>query len=466
MISDDEMSDEDQNKSVLIVDNKKKKNLRCRHEKCESPTEFAERKAVMCATCKSVFHPKCVINQHYDEWLKFMSDKQNSLHWKFFCEFCVKEVKMLMRIKDLLAEFSNDTRANFAQLKSNTSKMQAKMEVIDVNVDKICNLTKKIDDLPTQHKKIENQIIELTLNSALNNKKIDEHQTIAKVIEEKIDDLKFTTTSLEHDETWQTVDSKKKKKPPSFSVMLKTNANKEMSELKKKMYENFIPNEASKIISGKDKLIAMFKNEEEQKNFADAAKTEFGEICNVTMPDRPNRRIKIQYIMVWTDFNDLKKEDIEKHMKDQNAFLNKENCKVVTFFKPKHNGKAIDDKIHVVMEVDQDTYDVAMKQGSIKYLYQEPRVVDGFAISMCGTCLTLDHPTKKCPRDKNNKVCGKCGGNHLAKDCIADKATCVNCVRANEEIKTGNKLDINHSVYDHNCPCYIKKKKFLSSKFA
>jgi len=68
------------------------------------------------------------------------------------------------------------------------------------------------------------------------------------------------------------------------------------------------------------------------------------------------------------------------------------------------------------MEVDAKTYDGAMNHGKNKYLYQEPRIVDGFTLGRCYNCLSLNHKKEDCPV-KEVKTCFNCGGDHIRKDC-------------------------------------------------
>jgi hypothetical protein len=74
------------------------------------------------------------------------------------------------------------------------------------------------------------------------------------------------------------------------------------------MIKDYATNEThvTRIISAKNKLIAVCENEVEQKKFANHVALKFSELCEVELPDRENRRIKALKIEIWTKLEDLK----------------------------------------------------------------------------------------------------------------------------------------------------------------
>ena len=217
------------------------------------------------------------------------------------------------------------------------------------------------------------------------------------------------------------------------------------------------------ITTGKNKIVAVCDNEDDQKKFADVAKKKFSKLCNVETPDRKNRRIKAMNIEIWTKYEEMSAEEIEKRIKEANVSLAQAKyCKVLSFKKAKFNGQESDSRINVFIEVDEVTYELLITRGKITYMYQEIRIVDGFTVGRCFNCLSFDHPKKDCKVEA--KTCFNCGEDHLRKDCKENEPVCINCVRANREIKSGKKLDTKHSVSDHDCPCYVRKYNFLVSK--
>lgn len=477
-MSDD--SDDENNKSVILISEVSHKELlECKNKQCKKSTIFENNSLIVkCHNCLGCYHPHCVGMDGINHWLEFMKSPMNREYWQYSCENCIKQVQTMVRIKELALLLSDAVASNHKAIDNKASKIAAQVEILDVGQirieksvavlsNKLSSLDQKIDVIPKEQEKVTKEMNEISMNNAFYGNKFTEMYKNTKEIEKKIDSIDFMTKKMTHEDGWNLVQNKKKKSPPSYSTVLKIKANKTVDDLKKQMIQNYTPNEfnVTKVITaGKGKMIAICENEEDQKKFADAATEKFNDICEVMIPDKKNRRIKALNVEIWAKFEDLSKEEIEKHIKDENVFLDQAQiCKVVNYKKAWFKGKEIDNKIHIFMEVDANTYDVAMNHGKIKYLYQEPRIVDGFTLGRCYNCLSLNHKKEACPV-KEMKTCFNCGGDHIRKDCNQANPTCVNCMRANKEISTGKKLDINHSVTDFGCACYIRKLNYLSSK--
>jgi hypothetical protein len=475
--SDDESSKLDQ--SVVFVNEVKEKQPKCTNQECSTPFKFKTSELIVrCLHCQGCYHPSCAKLEHLELFLGFMNSQTNREHWRYVCEFCKREVHTNVRVKQLAISLVESVENNHKWLSGKTTLMEKKLESFEAwqnTIEKSLNGTssslnsieKKMEIIPKEQEKVILGINEITMNNAFCNNKFLNTCEITKSIEEKVDSINFATKKIMSEDGWNLVQNKKKKNQPSYSAILKAKPNNTVDELKKQMIQNFVSNEVNvtKIFSaGKDKLIAVCRNEEDQRNFVDVAKQKFGGICEVTTPDKKNRRIKALNIEIWTDFNDLSNEEIEKHVKEENVFLAQAaTCKVLNFKKARINGKEVDSRVHIFIEVDAKTFEIAMEHGKIKYLYQEPRIVDGFTVGRCYNCLSFNHKKEACPA-KDKKTCFNCGGEHLRNECKQINPTCVNCMRANAEIKSGKKLDINHSVSDYKCPCYVRKLNFLASK--
>lgn len=87
------------------------------------------------------------------------------------------------------------------------------------------------------------------------------------------------------------------------------------------------------------------------------------------------------------------------------------------------------------------------------------RIDDHVSVLQCFNCSGFGHVSKEC---KSAICCGRCAGNHLAKDCNAgDKLRCVNCVAAKNST-------VDHAAYNKaKCPILRKKieRKILSVNY-
>lgn len=93
-----------------------------------------------------------------------------------------------------------------------------------------------------------------------------------------------------------------------------------------------------------------------------------------------------------------------------------------------------------------------IEEGRLKIKWQRCRVHEYLALSRCMKCYSYDHWSEAC---KGGKICVKCGGNHLAKDCKAAAIQCMNCVKANGKLQLN--LDCSHSVLSSECPVYQRR---------
>ncbi|CAG9804341.1 unnamed protein product [Chironomus riparius] len=447
----------------------------CSNDVCKRKEVFPLNDLIVkCIHCQGCYHPQCAGIEEFEHWQKFMMSIKNREDWKFVCEFCKKEIHLIVRtkelVKSLIDSVCNNHSLTFGKVLTTAAKVE-KLELNHENVeksligisDKLTVINGKVDLLPEEQQKIEKSIGEFCVNNAFYTSKVTDCNERSKTIESKVDKINFIAKKYQ-DEEWKTVTNKKKNRP-LFSVVLKTNPQNNVGTLKEEMLKNYVPNEVNvaKIINaGDDKLIAVCENENEQQKFAEVAKKKYGNICEITVPDKKNRRFKVLNVEIWSNFDDLLNESIEEVVKQENIYLDQaKTCKVIKFMKARISGKQVDTKIHFIVEVDEKSYDLAMSKGRIKYRYQEPRIVDGFIVGKCFNCFSFNHVKKDCK--SLVKTCFNCGEDHHVKDCKENKPSCINCKRANEEIKSGKKFDINHSMNDFECPCYLRKYNYLMS---
>lgn len=457
---------------ILISEIKYVKPLICVNGNCKKKTVFNDKDLIVrCLMCHGSYHPECVGIEKIIQWKDLMTSLKNREEWKYVCEFCRKDLRLLVRIRTLITETNIAVISNQEASENKTSKIVSKIDILESSQEKI---ERKIDRMNEKlsviekninEKSIENDMGDIKLANSLYLSKISESNERTKSIEEKVDVIKSMNKKIHAENEELTEFKRKKKKPKSYSVVLQTTADKTIDDLKEKMVKNYDPREVNvsrTFKMGNKKLVAVCEDEDEQRKFANYARNKYSDICEVKMPARMNRRIKALNIEIWTKFEDLSIEQIEKNVKEANIFL--DQCKILKYMKARKNGQQVDNIIHIVIEVDESTYENVINNGRIRYLYQEIKVVDGLTVGKCYHCLSLDHPYKDCPKKNEERTCYNCGDNHKRKDCTAKQPICVNCYRANKEIKSGKKIDIHHNVNDFECPCYKRKHNFLNSK--
>ena len=90
--------------------------------------------------------------------------------------------------------------------------------------------------------------------------------------------------------------------------------------------------------------------------------------------------------------------------------------------------------------------------------FEKCKVYDRYYIKRCYNCQQFGHYAKDCPTPEE-KVCGKCNGNHLTNDCSDDQPKCTNCVKRNIE-------DNKHHAFDLKCPTLRKLQDIEKNKLA
>lgn len=127
--------------------------------------------------------------------------------------------------------------------------------------------------------------------------------------------------------------------------------------------------------------------------------------------------------------------------------------KVLGFYKSSFIANGKKTNYTAIVEVDPTSFEKIMKEGSIKlnwgtrcWVYEYIRVV------RCFKCHGYSHKAANCT---NKRVCGKCTGEHDARECKEESHQCINCVTINNKLNLA--LDVNHSTYDVNCEVYRQK---------
>lgn len=114
---------------------------------------------------------------------------------------------------------------------------------------------------------------------------------------------------------------------------------------------------------------------------------------------------------------------------------------------------------NLIMEVDPEFFCKVILLKNLKLGWQNCRVSEYFGIVRCFKCCRYGHIAAKC---EGKLTCGKCSGEHKTEECKSDLMKCVNC---QDVINKSNiQIDLNHTVFDAKCKCYMKIVENIKSK--
>lgn len=149
------------------------------------------------------------------------------------------------------------------------------------------------------------------------------------------------------------------------------------------------------------------------------------------------------------EYVSLENKEIERCLKNQNKNLENAKMKVIR----KYTNKYRSDSGNIIMELDRDSYEQAIKQGMVNFGWKVCNVYEHINVMQCFKCGKYGHKAEKCMQ--NESTCFKCAMmDHKTKDCKTEKFKCTNCTYAKEVLKIN--VDCEHAAYDKKCPCYIK----------
>ena len=72
-----------------------------------------------------------------DHWLGFMKSQKNREYWQFSCEYCIKQVQAMVRIKELAILISDAVKANHKALDNKASKISTQVEIVEAGQVKV-----------------------------------------------------------------------------------------------------------------------------------------------------------------------------------------------------------------------------------------------------------------------------------------------------------------------------------------
>lgn len=181
-----------------------------------------------------------------------------------------------------------------------------------------------------------------------------------------------------------------------------------------------------------------------------------GDKYSVVIPELRKPRLKLMNV-----YDEMSNEEIVENIKAQNELLNNAEVIIKAVINKSKNKNIKYKLFDVIIEVNQETYDILKMMQYINLGWSKCRVVEHFYVKRCYNCCGFNHIAKDCT---NKKACGKCGGEHDKDKCKSRGTKCINCYTMCEKYKL--KLNTNHEAFDKNCEMYKRKIKILQDKIS
>lgn len=185
------------------------------------------------------------------------------------------------------------------------------------------------------------------------------------------------------------------------------------------------------------------KSKDEIEKIKQEAEKKLKKNYEITIPKQKNPHIKI------VDLEDeMDTKSLEECILKQNSCLNQHHPELQVKVTKKMKSKYM-----AIIECDPVSADAILKQGKISIGWSICRVFEYVPVFRCFKCGDYDHKATDCKKEER---CLKCSSKeHKSADCGSDNFKCSNCMEANEKLKLNLKID--HTVFDVNCPVYLRK---------
>lgn len=167
-------------------------------------------------------------------------------------------------------------------------------------------------------------------------------------------------------------------------------------------------------------------------------KNKLGKGYNTKIPELLNPRIKIVGLS-----GELSEEEIRQSIIKQNTFGTK-----LDMFKLKLQ-KLMKTKYMAIAEVNSGFFREVINEGKVNIGWDRCSVYEHFNVVRCYRCGRFNHFAADC---KLEKRCFRCSSREHEGDCESIEQKCINCCEMNRELNL--KLDVNHGLFDTNCPVY------------
>ena len=151
----------------------------------------------------------------------------------------------------------------------------------------------------------------------------------------------------------------------------------------------------------------------------------------------------------------LKKEDVETCLRDQNQFINDSEELKINFIKTNKRKRTQT----IYGECNATLFKKFVNKGKVFLQWERYPIYEDLDILRCFKCQEFFHKSNNCP---NADRCNYCSENHTVSECQKSNKKCINCLKANA--KYGLDLSTDHETSDINCPTYQYHLNVLRGK--
>lgn len=356
-------------------------------------------KIVSCKLCKTNYHSKCA--KIKDTLFKALKECKNLL---WFCDQCVisiheklnlsRQIKNIEDKTDKLIKTTTETFENFM----NSDENKCSNRWADI-IKKNCNDGELSKNLAVRERNDKFADISKA-KTADNNKNV-------LVIREKGLDISKNSSKFLQEEI------KKSINPVELKIGIK------------------------KITNTRDNAIAISCDcKEGMEKLKGEIEKKFGDCMVVSYLQTKHHKIKLVDLE-----KQMTREELREVLVKQNQIL--ENVEVFNVITCKKGRKTF----MAIIETDYKLFTKIMAKSRLMVEWQSCRVFEYFNVLRCYNCWGYRHTASKCKRET---MCSRCGENKHIGNCDR-KVQCINCKAVNLN------LEFNHSVFDVNCPLYLRE---------
>lgn len=386
---------------------------------CDSPSTSKDKVVICGGVCKKKFHAHCA--KIDDVLYNGIMTNRNVVFKCSDCRSTTSASELFRTIMNQLNEAKEENRRLNENLLQRISRIENTLEVSGrAVIDKI----EKVDD---EIKRVDDGL---------------------KCVDEKIDEGRWVDVV------------KKKKKPKNrlkSTVIITPRDNTQRDQLRKTIKEKISADgvEVTGISNAPANGVAIIcESENDCAQLINEIESKMPQEVSVTKPKVLNPRIKLLRLHD-ADEDDNKLAEI---LKEKNPSIKNAEIKIIKRETVRSNGREMNDVCNVIVEVSPAVHNEIMKTRKLKHTWELVNVVDNVHVKRCYNCMGFNHNASEC---RNEAACGKCAGKHKTIECDNEARKCINCVRANDRIKsTGHSnfsLDVEHTAWSNKCEAFKRK---------